>query len=120
MTGQMTIFDFLKPQEVDLEILPEEDMVHMLEDAAGISFKKIVYTNRFYHDFHEYEYKHGQLRITVKYENYCMEERHDRFIDVMYTLKNNSEGAGGPCDTIDEALFFIKRGLKRLEEIKQK
>ena len=43
MTGQMSIFDYMQPEENALEDLPEEDMIHMLENATGINFKKVVF-----------------------------------------------------------------------------
>ena len=120
MTGQMSIFDYMQPEKIALEDLPEEDMIHMLENATGINFKKVVFTSRYYPDVYEYEYKRGQLRIAVKYENYDLEDNHDRFIDVMCSLKFHSMGFGGPCDTIDEAVKYIRKGLDTLNQIAQK
>lgn len=104
MDGQMNIFDFIKPEikEVDLESFPEEEMVQHIKSATGIPF---TYRD----DLTGYEAKIKKMRYTVKYSRYW--DGNKRFISCGYG--NNIGGSRSPCDSIEEAIAFFKRGLNR-------
>ena len=105
MDGQMSLWDFI-PMQTDLDRLTEEEMIHMLEMATGLSFTKKVYA----YDFYEYEAKRSKVTFSAKFDNYIMEDNKRRFISAGYDIANHG-GIGCPCDTVDEAISIMKKGL---------
>lgn len=107
MTGQMTIWDFLPPE--NLEDISEEEMVQRVGEAVGVVFT--------WNDFlKEYQAKIKGYTLSVEYDRYIVDDetgKGRRFIGVGFMKKN--EGAAGPCDSIDEAIKWFKKrkeGLK--------
>ena len=112
MDGQMTIFEFL-PQESDFAAMPEAQVIRIISDRIGIELK---YTE--YGDFHEYSAKVGKLTITAKISTYLCTHGESgtvidghKFISVGYG--NSNGGAGSPCDSIDEAVEFLKKAIEK-------
>ena len=100
---QMTIYDFLTPDEdYNLYDLPEDEMVRIISDATGLDFK--------YKDgLWGYIAKVGKVQYELKYSNYKQINNHARFISCGYG--NNKEGAGSPCNSVKEAIAFFKKYL---------
>jgi len=101
VTGQMTIFDLIKP--TDLEQLEEKTMVQIISDKTGLIFSYVD-------DLFGWVCKKGKQRYTIHYSRYsCREREGVRFISCGWDYKTG--GAGSPCDSIDEAVSFFERHL---------
>ena len=108
--NQLTIFDILKPENVDIDSLPESDMVQKVSDAIGISF---TYNSWF--DEYMAKLKKQKLELSLCYSTYTATDRiGQRFISVGYSTKQGDHAGGGrPCDTIEEAIKYFKAILER-------
>lgn len=107
MVGQMSLFDFMIPDipnDIDLNTLPEEEMVQIVGNAVGIQF---IYDN----EYGRYRAKIKNAVYDIGYSNYALEDNHSRFISCGYNER--LEGAGSPCNTIEEAVKFFKRQKRR-------
>ena len=101
--GQISIFDFIN---VELEELPEEDMVARIGSAIGVVFQKDKF-------FDDYRAKVGRSVLSVEYQRYdTLDEKNGmRFIGCGVQERNC--GAGSPCDSVQEAIaWFMKRKRK--------
>ena len=112
MDGQMTIFDFLPAPNISLEDMSDEEMISTLESATGLSFSKIEWR---WDDKVQYEYeaKKGNVKYTASFSRYLTDNR-DRIIMVGYERKKNYEGGGAPCESLEEAVNWLKRQMRRL------
>ncbi len=114
LTGQMTIFDFL-PVPTDLDMIPEEEMVRIIEERTRLTFK---YNDKF-EGLECYETKLGKGVLSIRYENYFESVNNGaRFIGVDWMT--HGEGSCGPRDSIDEAVGFIKKIMEKVERAKRR
>lgn len=108
MEGQLTIFDLL--EERTLEDMTEEEMITEVERRLGLRFQVKEYKGT--PPLYEYEYKFNKdVRITCEYDTYMGTST--RFISVGYDNKKSKGGGGAPCDSIEEAVEYFKRIIKR-------
>lgn len=116
MNEQLTIFqvfDIGTDADPDLETLPEAEMVREIERATGLNFKLKPYGYKQTHN--EYSCKVGRGDCTICYSRFI--EDHKRFIDVDFRVKTS--GWSGPCETLSQAIRYIKRGIEREKELKK-
>ena len=106
LPGQMTIFDFLTPPERPLEDLPESEMVKMITDATGLKF-------RFIDSFWGWQVKERGVLFSVQYDNYLVDDKR-RFIGADWNA--NHQGQCSPCDSVQEAIDFFRKAIRRLDE----
>lgn len=116
MTGQMTIFDFLKPSN-DLDSLPEEEMVRIVGNAIGIPF---AYKD----DLFGWVYSKNKISYSIQYDNYDLGddlEDGKRFISVDFEDNRSGQhyGCSSPCDSIDKAITFFRTRMERIREGKK-
>ena len=106
---QMSLFDLEPVEEVDFDTTPEEDVVRMIGCAIGKDFKNRGWP-------WGWEAGDKKLTIHVKYSNYTtLDERNGkRFISAGhdYHTKGQIGGAGGPYDSIKDAICFLKKGIE--------
>ena len=103
---QMTIFDYLS----ELDSIPEEEMVRQVGEAVGMVFKRVQA------DWFEesvgggwYEARKSKHeKYELNYDTY-LDGTNRRFIGAGWQYKTS--GGGAPCDTIQEAIDYIKRGM---------
>lgn len=107
---QMTLFELEPIEDVDFNKTPEEEMVRIIGCAIGYDFKNKGWP---------WGWQAGdkKLTINVKYGNYKTLDERDgkRFISAGYDYHTKGQigGAGGPCDSIEEAIEFLKKGIER-------
>lgn len=106
LAGQMSIFDFLEPAGSALDDLPESEMVRQIADATGLDF-------RFIDGFWGWKAEVKKVSFYVHYSNYNMDGINDRYIGVGW--HTTTQGASGPCDSLQEAIEFFKAAKKRAE-----
>lgn len=114
MVGQISIYEWLKPNQEDLNTLPEEDMIQQIANATGLEFHRIDFENVYADYSHEYEARKHKVRYTANYDNYMIGD-HARFIAVGCNAfpAGYKEGSGAPCDSIDEAITWIKKRMEK-------
>ena len=101
MDGQMTLMDWCGNEHLDG--ISEEQMAKIIGQAVGMEFK-------YRDELFGWEYKKGKLLCRVQYDNYNMMDSHRLFIGVdIHTTHSN---CSAPCDTLDEAINFIKKHLE--------
>lgn len=117
MFEQLSIFDFLPPEE-DLETLPIEDMIKRVEEATGLNFTRCEAGR--YQDYTDYEakvkncqFECGYLRWDVDLPEANIKEG-ARFISVGWMLPKMGQAMG--VNSVAEAIEFFKRALARLDE----
>lgn len=93
---QMTLFDCL-------ETIPEEDMVKQIRDALGITFTKRD-------DLWGWIYKVKRITCSIHYSRYSFEP-YERFIST--SIQGPTGGSSGPMDTIEDAISFMRSGMKQ-------
>ena len=101
------VFDISTDTDPDLETLPEAEMVQAIERATGLKFKP--------HD-DEYVCKIGRGKLSLHYGRFRIDD-HRRFISVDFMLK--TQGWGSPCDSLSQAIRYVKRGIEREKELKK-
>ena len=104
--GQLSLFDLL-PTE-DLETIPADTMAETIGTAIGV---KLTWNDKFY----EYAGKLNGAKNSVSYAYYAEVVCGGRkFVDCSVEMSHG--GSGCPCDSIQEAIEFIKKVLpKQLE-----
>ncbi len=102
--GQMSIFDFIELHENALDDLPESEMVKMIANATGLNF---CYIDSFW----GWRVKKRRVTFSVEYDNYIEDGR--RFIGADW--QTSTQGASSPCDSVQEAIEFFQRAIKRLD-----
>ena len=113
-TGQMTIFDYFS----ELDSIPEEEMVRQVGEAVGMVFKRVK-ADWFEHSENRGWYeamKNKHEKYELYYSTYF--DTNKRFIGADWQYKTSS--GGGPCDTIQEAIDYIKRGMVRALQEKER
>lgn len=108
---QVTWFELEAEEKTDCDIndLSEPEMVDIVGCSAGLNFK---YKNELF----GYEAKTKHCTFTLKYSTYKYAGAYGkRHISAGYDYKKNGEigGAGRPCDSIQQAIDFMKRGIER-------
>ena len=105
--GQLSLFDLL-PQQEDLETIPPDKMAEMIGTAVGV---KLSWNERFF----QYEGRIGKVTVSVEYDYFAEGVFGGRkFIGASVSLPHG--GTSCPCDSITEAIEFIRRVLpKQLE-----
>lgn len=103
---QMTLFE-LEPTNVDINAISEEEAVRLIGGAVGLNF-----INRGF----PFGWVAGdkKLSFSVHYSNYSIGDKR-RFIACGYDYHKNGDigGSGRPCDTIEEAIVFFRKGIER-------
>lgn len=102
MDGQMTLFDFLKPEYPDINSITEAEAAEIVGDSIGKTFKY----NSF---FEQWEVRIGRLKLSLSFDNYNLDGNTDRFIGVGY--EKGTSGGGAPCDTIQQAVAYFNRKM---------
>lgn len=107
---QMTLFELEPTDEVDIDATSEEEIVRMIGNVLGLEFQDKGWP---------FGWVAGdkKLNFDVKYSYYKTndERQGKRFIACGYNYHQNGNigGAGGPCDSVDEAIKFLRRGMER-------
>ena len=109
-SGQLTIFDLLPPED-DLNI-PIEEAARIIGSAIGV---KMVW-NDFFKEFQGKTKE--KIIICISYSRYlgCNDERKFLGVDVNY----KTAGAGSPCDSIPEAIEYIRKQIDRFRKEEEK
>ena len=104
---QMTLFDLEPVDDVDFNSTPEEDVVKMIGCATGINFR---YKDKLW----GWVGGDRKLNFNISYSNYSF-GGHERHLNCGYNYnqKGHIGGAGSPCDTVEEAIEFLKTGIER-------
>lgn len=100
--GQMTIFDFLP--EMDLDDVPEENMVEQIATALGVKFE-------YEDEFWGWCYRQKKLCLRVNYSHYSFGDFR-KFISVDASCPTG--GSSGPMDSIEEAISFAKTAAENI------
>lgn len=108
MEKQLTIFDLLS-DERSLDDMTEEEMAEEVGKRLGLTFQLFRYDA----NIHEYRAKYKDLLLTCEYDTYYGTQT--RFIGVGYDDKKEKSGGGAPCDSIDEAVGWLKRLIAERE-----
>ena len=84
----------------------EAEMVEMISKRVGLKFEYVD-------ELWGWVAKTKYCRFTLHYSNYKLDDKHDRFISCGYDYHKGKSlgGSGSPCDSIDEAVRFFKRGI---------
>lgn len=109
MNEQLSIFDFMKPPERNLDDLTEKEMVEIVGDAIGVQFK-------LRDTFWGYQAKVGKGILSCEFSNYTLDDNHNRFISCDCQMKH--KGFNSPCDSIDGAVNFFRKAIQRIKEDK--
>lgn len=113
-TGQMTIFDYFS----ELDSIPEEEMARQVGEAVGMVFKRVKadwFENSENRGWYEAR-KSKHEKYELHYSTYIGSNK--RFIGAGWQYKTS--GGGGPCDTIQEAIDYIKRGMVKAQQEKER
>lgn len=109
MKGQISIFEWM-PEAVpevtfpDINDIQEEEAVRIIGQQTGIAF---IYSET----FGLWIGKVGKLKLDLEYDHYILEDKKDLFLSVGYSI--GTSGGGSPCDSIEEALEYIRKTQKR-------
>ena len=87
-----------------LETIPESDMVKQIGDALGIEFK-------YRGDIWGWTYTKKNVTCSVHYSRYSFEP-YERFIAT--SVDGKMGGSSGPMDSIEDAIRFMKSGMKNM------
>ena len=113
--GQMSIFDFLKPQLTSTShIEPLPSIIDKICEEAGLVLNK-TYDSFFNRD--EWTLKRGKFVIDVHFSQYSCDQmdgtkKGDWFIHVGTSYPTG--GSGCPCDTVEKAVRNIKSAYKQM------
>lgn len=117
MDGQLSLFDF--PEylpEVDFETMPIERAAEIIGNRTGLKFKLDESFNK---NKESYSAKKKGLEVRIEFANYFSGVRDGRrHLGVDYSFK--TQGGACPCESIDEAVSYIKRQMAAVEEDKRK
>lgn len=110
MAYQMSIFELVERPE---PLCWEEMTLEELANTITYRFGAIPKLNRF--GDYTFMLKPCDVSISIGTYNTYDERNGKKFISVFVDNKKAHCGSGGPCDSIEEALNFIERALKRWE-----
>ena len=102
MSEQMSIFDFIPIPEQSLEDMTDYEIAREIEERTGLQF----WLNTRFGNY--YETKVRGVTFYIYLERYDLDDNKNRFIGVGYDMPNGN-GASAPCDSIAEAVSWIKR-----------
>ncbi len=111
MEGQMSIFDCIKPEE--LEDLEEIQIICRLRDATGLDFKKKDYGDGMY----TYEAKKGKAKFEAHYSRYSF-ENHKRYISIGVNM--GTSGSCGPCNSVEAAIKSLQAKILWAAAVEQR
>jgi len=113
-SGQMTIFDYFS----ELDSIPEEEMARQVGEAVGMVFKRVV--AEWFEESEGRGWFETRKSKNEKYDLYYSTYlgTNKRFIGAGWQYKTSA--GGGPCDTIQEAIDFIKRGMVKAQQEKER
>lgn len=103
---QMTIFDMIRDEYPQLELMTEQEAVGHVGKALGLTFR--------HNDFlDQWECKVGSKTLDVSYSHYNMigDMNGKLFISVGCEDRKTKEGAGAPRDTLEEAIEWLRRRI---------
>lgn len=109
MKGQISIFDWM-PEAVpamtfpDIKDIHEAEAVRIVGEQTGVEFA-------YNESFRQWIGKAGKLKLDLEYDHYILEDKKDLFLSVGYSI--GTSGGGSPCDSIEEALEYIRNVKKR-------
>lgn len=110
MDGQMTIWDWLKPDYPDFKSISHDETVRIISEATGIPFK-------FRDSFWGWQAKIGRVRFDLEFDTYSGTDR--PFIGCSYDI--GIGGGGAPCDDIQEAVnWFTVRKERYVQKRKER
>jgi hypothetical protein len=111
MDGQISIFDFISE-------LPEsaEEMARLIGNATGLVFNNFDYQEWWKAKKKGITYEVHYSHFSPKLECKRAGKKHIS-LNVTYSSRG---GYGIPCDSIDDAVYYIKRTMKAQEEGKVK
>jgi hypothetical protein len=114
MDGQMTIFDYLKSDEEDLETLPIEYMIKRVEEATGLNFMD---SYKLPSGSVRYEAKIKKVVFTIGYDRALWKSwEGKRFISAGYMV-GTRYGSDAPYTSLKFAIEMINSDIKHLKEI---
>jgi len=114
MSGQMTIFDWMpdvQPAiiEGDINAMTEKELADVIGEAMNLTFTPA--------EFGGYECRiKGVGVLTLEFSNYSLDDCHDRFIAVGFDAQGKSWGGGGPADTLQQAVNYLRHKLELMKK----
>ena len=99
--GQMTIFDFLKPEEPSLEGMTGAEAARLIGDRLGLVFSEC--------NSGEWLARYKKMRITVDMDRYDTNDSRDGKAFIGVGLCEGLCGGGIPADSISEAVGWLKK-----------
>lgn len=105
---QMTLFELEPAESMDINEIPEEEMVRIVGCAVGINFK-------YKDELFGWVSGDRKQKYDIKYGNYtCHDKLGVRYISCGYNYNMNGQigGSHSPCDSIEEAIDFFRRRTK--------
>lgn len=112
MEGQMSIFDFLEPELTDFLKMTEAEIAEYIGDQLGLKF---VYNNHL--ERYECNVKKN-YKLDLEVLTYWTSDYRNgkKFISAGHQLTTGSyRGGGKPCDSLDEAVKYLREQLTRFK-----
>lgn len=106
---QMTLFEFEPVESTDINEISEEEMVMIVGCAVGLDF-------RYKDELFGWVAGDKKMNFSIHYSTYtCYDRLGVRHIGCgyNYNTKGNIGGACSPCDSIEEAIDFFRKGIER-------
>lgn len=112
MEGQMSIFDFLEPEQADFHKMTLADIADYIGEQLGVMF---IYNNH----LGQYECNIGKKYIlSLELSTYWTNDHRngEKFISAGHQLfKGSYTGGGCPCDSLEEAVEYLRKQLTRFK-----
>ena len=101
MNGQISIFDWMPPEQPSFDDVQEPEAVRLIGDALGLTFR---YDKR----FQEWAAKAGKLKMHIDgFSHYDGVRENRRFLGVGW--ERGTSGGGCPCESIQEAISYFRK-----------
>ena len=107
--GQLSLWDIVPPNNQDFQLISHDETVRLISEAVGLDFK-------YRDDFWGYEAKKGKVRMSIEFSHYRGINNDKPYIGC--DINTNTAGCSSPCDSIEEAIQFFKKGIPRYLETK--
>lgn len=107
MIGQMSIFDYIQPVNIDLETLSDRDMIQIISERTGLRFERIE--KPIYSDFEWYESRYGKTIFGVHYSRFY--GSNEKYISTSYI--SNMSGAGCPITDINKSIEILQTWIEK-------
>lgn len=110
---QLTIFDFLPPEEnkYDIENMTTAEIAKIIGERVGVQFKPTGWVE-------EFGTKIKKLKLSLHKSRYACDttdrKKGDAFISVGYDI--GSGGGGSPVDSIEAAVNYFKQKLEKYKK----